>query len=155
MEELPLALLDAVPEAERDAVSRWWAGLPSAEQRQLAGLCDPRWEECFFGSADGDAPPLVFGGRFLPHDDAWGFAGWEADWREYLVEHPGQYLGDGWGAGSVVIAAQFRSFCWLGDEPGVRCRVANWSLTRLAIADRPPSEQRHAEPGAAADGGGR
>jgi hypothetical protein len=142
LEDLPLALLDSVPEADRSAVRRWWTGLSGTDRRQVTDLYDDRYEAYLFTPAAGDdAPPAVSGGHFLAADDAWRFADWEADWREYLVEHPPDDRGDRWAVGSVVLTAQFRSFCWLGDEPGVRCRVADWRLTRFAPDEWPPSEQ--------------
>ncbi|MDX2060962.1 MAG: hypothetical protein SFV24_24335 [Gemmatimonadales bacterium] len=140
MEELPVALLDAVPEAGRDAVRRWWAELPAADRCLVADLCDPRRDACFFGPVGGDAPAVI-GGRFLPHDDARWLADWETDWREYLADRPGGYHGNGRPETAALIASQFRSVCLLGDEPGVGCRLADWNLTRFAIGERPPSAQ--------------
>lgn len=137
LEELPLTLLDAIPDAERNAVLRWWAEFAGADRQQVVEMCDERWEECFFGpSVECDAPPVVLGGCFLPHDDAWRFADWEGDWREYLTDHSGDIRGDD----SVMIAAQFRSRCFL-DGSGVRCHLAEWSRTRFESWELPPSEQ--------------
>jgi hypothetical protein len=154
LEEFPLALLDAVPDADRDAAERWWAGLSPADRWQVADLCDERHEAYLFAPvAGGEAPPVVLGGRFLAHDDAWRLADWEADWREYLVDRPGGYRGNGWPETAALIASQFRSVCYLGDEPGVRCRVADWRLTRFAVREWPPSAHWQAEPRAAPDAG--
>ena len=131
MEQLPLAMLDAVSEADYPAVRNWWDTLHIPDQEILAWLYDERWEECFFGPHIGDeSPPTVLGGRFLPHDDAWHFADWETDWREYrLTDH------------GIILATEFRSVCLLGDGCwGVRCRLADWNLTRFALWERPPSE---------------
>lgn len=142
MDDLPLALLDPIPETARPAVRRWWLGLSATERGQVADLYDERHEAYLFVPAAGDdSPPAVSGGHFLAADDAWRFADWKADWREYLVEHPPDDRGDRWAVGSVVLAAQFRSVWWLGDDPGVRCRVTDWRLTRFAADECPPSEQ--------------
>jgi hypothetical protein len=131
LEELPLALLAAIPDSERVAVQRWWAELSNVARQEVVELCDERCEECFFGPpAEGEEQPVVIGGRFLPHDDAWRFADWAADWREYLTAHP-----------DVVIAAQFRSRCFMTG-----CLWVDWSRTRFAVAELPPSERRQAEP---------
>ncbi|MDY3553516.1 hypothetical protein R5W24_002619 [Gemmata sp. JC717] len=147
MDAIPLALLRAVPGAERAVVRQWWAGLLPADWHHVAELCDERLERGFFGPvADGEAPPPVLGGHFLPHDDAWRFADWEADWREYLVDRGDGYHGNGWPETAALIASQFRSVCYLGDEPWVHCRMADWSLTRFARREWPPSAQRGTEP---------
>lgn len=142
MEDLPLALLDPVPETARAAERRCWLALSGADRRQVTDLYDNRHEAYLFvPTAGDDAPTAVSAGRFLAADDAWWFADWEADWCEYLVEHPPGDRGDRCAVGSVVLAARCRSFCWLGDEPWVRCRVADWRLTRFASDECPPSEQ--------------
>jgi hypothetical protein len=143
LEELPLALLDGVADAERDAVQRWWLGLSPADRQLVADLADERREVCFFGVPDPAEPtPLVLGGRFLAHDDAWRFGAWERDWREYLVEHS-----------DVFLAAMFETRCYR-DGDGSVCVVVDWGLTRFRGAELPPSEQRHAEPDAAPDPAG-
>jgi hypothetical protein len=88
----------------------------------------------------------------LAHDDAWRLADWEADWREYLAEHPARSLGDRWAEGSVLLASQFETTCRL-DSSGIRCRIAEWGRTRFGTGELPPSEQRRAEPRTAADRG--
>jgi hypothetical protein len=146
LEELPLALVAVIPEAHRGAVRRWWADLATGDRQQVLELWDERQEECFFGPvADGEVPPVVFGGCFLPHDDAWRFGDWEDDWREYLVEHPARQLGDRWAEGSVLIAAQFPTVCRL-DGSGVRCRIAEWGRTRFEGPELPPSERQCGTP---------
>lgn len=109
----------------------------------MVDLVDERWETCFFGVVDEAEPsPIVIGGRFLPHDDAWQFETWEQDWREFLVEHS-----------DVFLAAMFQPRCYL-DGGGSRCLLVDWSLTRFRGAELPPSEQRHAERDAGSDFGG-
>lgn len=142
MENVPPALLDPVDEADRAAVRRWWDGLPETDRRQVGDLYDERHEAYLFvPKADDEPPPAVTGGHFLAADDAWLFADWEAGWREHLVEHAPDYLGDCWAPNSVILAVQFRTFCWRGDEPGVRCRVPDWRLTRFEPHKWPPSER--------------
>ena len=66
-----------------------WDGLSTADQGELTALCDTRQDDCFFGvSATDDDPPTVRGGRFIPHDDAWGLEDWGPDWFDHLMEHP-------------------------------------------------------------------
>jgi len=130
LEELPLILLDDVPVAELGSVRRWWAGLSPDEQRMATELTDERQETCFFGAvSDEDSIPRVFGGRFLPHDDAWRFEDWEQDWREYLWEHSDVFL---------LTDCQSRSY---RDGDGVLCVMVDWNLTRFSLIERPPSER--------------
>lgn len=136
MEELPYTLFDVVPNADRASVQRWWVELSEADRREVAGLCDARSDECFFGPEAGDdTPPRVLGGQFLAGDDSWRLADWEADWREYLTDHP-----------ELVIAARFQSRCLL-TVGGQVCVWVDWSRTGFAVSDLPPSEQRHVVPG--------
>ncbi len=143
MEELPLTLLDGVPASQCCHIQGWWNELSHDEQVNIAWLCDERWEEQFFRPFHEDTcPPSIIGGRFLAHDDAWQYADWEVDWREYLIEHQDDLLHARCHESSVMLSAQFHSVCYLGDEPGVGCRLAEWSLTRFAVHEWPPSEQR-------------
>ncbi|WP_171473738.1 hypothetical protein [Frigoriglobus tundricola] len=133
-------MLDGVPDAACDAVRRWWAGLTLSNQRLVAELADEQREASFFGVAPGIASvPTVFGGRFLANDDAWRFGDWEADWREYLTEHP-----------DIFLSAQFVSRCFR-DGDGSVCILVDWSRTRFCGSELPPSAQRRAEPHAAPD----
>jgi hypothetical protein len=63
----------------------WWESLSAADQAELASLCDPRHDD-FFGP-DADAPS-VRGGRFVPHDDAWGLEDWGPAWFDHLLMNP-------------------------------------------------------------------
>ncbi len=89
MSQLPPDLSAVVSPAENDSATAWWDGLSTAEQGELTTLSDPRQDECFFGvDPEGGEPPTVRGGRFIPHDDAWGLEEWGPDWFDYLMEHP-------------------------------------------------------------------
>lgn len=71
------------------ASADWWDSLSDSHRTELLALCDPRQDECFFGvDPEGGEPPAVRGGRFLPHDDAWGLEEWGPDWFDHLMEHP-------------------------------------------------------------------
>ena len=60
------------------ATAAWWGGLSAGERRAVVTLLDGRQDSCFFGAtAGGETPPAVEGGRFLPHDDAWGLSEWD------------------------------------------------------------------------------
>lgn len=88
MDEIPSQLLEATPDIDADAIRRWWEGLAESDRREVAALCDAR-REAFFGlGADDGQAPTIRGGRFIPHDDAWGLAEWGPDHFEYLLEHP-------------------------------------------------------------------
>jgi hypothetical protein len=92
MDSMPLALTTPLQAAGRDVASAWWAGLSSASREEVTALCDPG-QDRFFGPADAGAPQVV-GGRFVPHDDAWGFAEWGPGWFDHLMEHPEVMLAD-------------------------------------------------------------
>jgi hypothetical protein len=71
-------------------VAAWWAGLADRDRAQLADLCDPRQDECFFGVAPEAASPVpvVIGGRFVPADDTTGWPEWHADLFDHLLCNP-------------------------------------------------------------------
>jgi hypothetical protein len=128
LEQIPPNLVCEASGHEREIVETWWQLLSSSDRQQIAAMYDEAPEDVHQEMTDG---------YFLARDDAWGFEDWETDWREYLVEHPGVYLGDRWHDGSVVIASQFRSF-QLVDEPPT---LADWNLTRFRAVEMPPSEK--------------
>jgi hypothetical protein len=134
-------MLAGLRPAQRGEVRRWWAGLADADRRQVSALSDERCEACFFSGSAAGPVPRVLGGRFLPHDDAWRYYEWEEDWREYLGEHPDVFL---------LSQCQSRSF---RNGDGILNVVVDWRLTRFRGEELPPSERRHAEPGAALDPG--
>ena len=89
MSTLPPDLSAALPATEDATATSWWDGLSVDQQCELTRLCDPLQDACFFGmDLEGGEPPLVRGGRFIPHDDAWGLDEWGPDWFDYLMEHP-------------------------------------------------------------------
>ena len=84
MSELPCALAEA-GEGLDDTVLVWWEALSADNQAEHAILCDLRQDDFFGPEADA---PRVRGGRFIPHDDAWGFAEWGPEWFDHLLAHP-------------------------------------------------------------------
>jgi hypothetical protein len=144
VEEIPRTLLEHVSNSARFIVERWWVKLADRERQEVVELCDVEREECFFGpAASGEEQPIVVGGHFLPHDDAWRLEDWVDEWREYLVEHK-----------ELFLTTQFVS--WRLDvgrgpfgESGysVDC-WADWSRTLFRNDELPPS-QRLEECGAA------
>jgi len=147
LKEIPHRLLESVPAADRAGVVRWWNKVPESDQLEVARLYDPLVEDSFFEpSQDGECPPAVQGGLFVPQDDAWRFEEWETDWREYLVEHPAVSLGDRWVENSVLLATQFRGGSWLlGD--GILTISTDWGWTELKAGELPPSAQRQSRAG--------
>ena len=144
MEDIPLTLLEFVSNSARFSVEQWWVKLADRERQEVVELCDAKREECFFGpAASGEEQPIVIGGHFLPHDDAWRLEDWVDDWREYLAEHT-----------ELFLASQFLS--WRLDvssnhsgESGYRVDcLADWSRTLFRNDELPPS-QRLEEYGAA------
>ena len=105
MNTLPLNLsVDATATA-------WWDALSDTDRSELTALCDPRHDD-FFG-ADADDPPTVRGGRFVPHDDAWGLEEWGPDWFDHLLAHP-----------EVVQAMVPRTFHICTRHPAARAALA-------------------------------
>jgi len=89
MDEIPAHLLKNLAEADWSVVREWWVGLSETARSEIVWLCDERQEECFFGVVPkGDSVPSVIGGRFIPHDDAWGLSEWGPGYFEHLLQHP-------------------------------------------------------------------
>ena len=86
--DLPPVLQCQISEAIEGEVLEWWGKLAAADQLDILTAYDARWETCFFWPPhDEDPPPEVFGGRFW-YTTTLGGGEWEADWREYMFEHP-------------------------------------------------------------------
>ena len=96
MDELPADLLAAIPPTALDVARGWWDSLSENDRAQVVDLWDQRREVHFFtpqadesGLTDRwDEVPSVRGGRFVPHDDAWGLAEWGPGYFEHLLQHP-------------------------------------------------------------------
>ena len=89
MSPIPPDLSAPLLPGEDALLCAWWDGLSPDQRGTLANLFDPRQDDCFFGvDPEGGEPPTVRGGRFVPHDDAWGLEDWGPDWFDYLMEHP-------------------------------------------------------------------
>jgi hypothetical protein len=91
MDEVPRQLLDGLSPEESEKVAVWWAQLTDAAQAEVAYLCDPLREECFFGVISEDAAaqvPVVIGGRFVPRDDVAGWEEWHAELFGHLLCNP-------------------------------------------------------------------
>lgn len=130
MDNIPLTLLVDVSENERDTVLRWWGQLTDEARREIIQLYNPQREECFFGPPiECEEQPVVIGGCFLAEDDVWRFADWEADWREYLYEHPDVFL---------LTFGHSKSYRY-GD--GALNVWVEWGRTRFRGTELPPSEQ--------------
>ena len=112
MDAMPLDLTTPLPADGRDVASAWWAGLSPAGRDEVVALCDPGRDHFFGPTAEA---PGVVGGRFVPHDDAWGFAEWGPDWFDHLMEHPEVMLAD------VVVT---RTFHICTREPAARDAAA-------------------------------
>jgi hypothetical protein len=95
MEELPADMLAAIPEAGVPIAQQWWASLPAADRRRIAGVWDERLEVCFFAPQadaagrvdDWEQVPAVRGGRFVPSDHD-GRREWGPGYFEHLLQHP-------------------------------------------------------------------
>ena len=94
--DLPPELRALVPHESSPVIERWWDTLDEADRQTVARLWDERLEIYFFtpradeaGQLDAwEQAPRVRGGRFVPHDDAWGLAEGGPEYFEYLLDHP-------------------------------------------------------------------
>jgi len=94
--EIPADLLAAIPSGSVGLARSWWSSLLEGERAQVADLWDGRREVHFFEPQADEAGrldewervPRVRGGRFIPHDDAWGLAEWGPGYFEHLLQHP-------------------------------------------------------------------
>jgi len=94
--------------------NEWWADLSENDRTELTALFDPRQEDRFFGAdAADDDPPTVRGGRFIPHDDAWGWSEWGPEWFDHLAAHP-----------EIVAVGQMRTFHICTRHPAARAALA-------------------------------
>jgi hypothetical protein len=91
MEAIPARLLNRLSPGDAELIADWWAGLADSDRTEVVALCDARLEECFFGVPPADQEeviPVVIGGRFVPGDDAAGWAEWHAELFDHLLCHP-------------------------------------------------------------------
>ncbi|QDU93630.1 hypothetical protein [Lignipirellula cremea] len=85
---LPANLTDSIPHSLLGDAERWWGGLDEADRDELALLCDSRKDIFLFETFSADDGPRVTGGKFLPHDNAFGIDDWGADYFQHLLDHP-------------------------------------------------------------------
>ncbi len=94
MDPIPRPLLDGLTASTSRDVEAWWAAFHDDARAEVISLWDGRRDGCFFG-IDADDPsgpvPAVIGGRFVPHDDAWGLAEWGPGYFEHMLDHPEQF----------------------------------------------------------------
>src|SRR6185312_13370071 len=91
MDGIPRALLDDFAVPETCGIEEWWATLTDEARAEVVAFCDERRDGSFFMPIPGDPStpmPVVIGGRFVPHDDAWGLSEWGPDRFEYILDHP-------------------------------------------------------------------
>jgi hypothetical protein len=67
---LPTRLVRRLSDRDRAAAASWWAGLAAADRFAVAASCRPLRRRI--------GGHRVVGGRFVPRDDAAGWAEWEA-----------------------------------------------------------------------------
>ena len=89
MQSLPETLRSTIPsDLMADAV-KWWQALADDDRVSLDRLCDARKDIFLFETfSDADPSPRITGGKFLPHDDAFGIDEWGEDYFDYLLGHP-------------------------------------------------------------------
>lgn len=88
MQPIPPNLLGSLPPDLAADASQWWDGLTDEARTELVELCDARKEIFLFETFSEDHADLVTGGKFLPHDDAFGIDEWGEDYFQHLLDHP-------------------------------------------------------------------
>lgn len=84
----PSNLTDSIPDALLDDAKQWWTALSESDRDELTLLCDSRRELFLFETFSGDDAPKVTGGKFIPHDNAFGIDDWGEDYFQHLLDHP-------------------------------------------------------------------
>ncbi len=86
---LPSSLIDSIPSVLLADAQRWWFSLSDSDRSELKMLCDSRREIFLFETFSGDDDsPKVTGGKFIPHDHAFGINDWGEDYFQHLLDHP-------------------------------------------------------------------
>ncbi len=85
---LPTNLSDSIPDALIGDAERWWHSLNDDDRCELTSLCDSRREVFLFETFSGEDAPKVSGGKFIPHDNAFGINDWGEDYFQHLLDHP-------------------------------------------------------------------
>lgn len=90
MEELPVNVLSRINQNAQPVVLRWWAELNAADRQAAIAAWDDEARDRFFTAnpEDHDPLPVVIGGRFIPAESPLMSPEWQADYFEYLLNHP-------------------------------------------------------------------
>ncbi|MDB5388568.1 MAG: hypothetical protein JWM11_4214 [Planctomycetaceae bacterium] len=84
MGEIPVQLLEGLSLAAMVEARVWWARLADVDCFEVIALCSS--DDAVIGA------PKVFGGRFVPTDEAAGWAEWRAACFEDLIAQPDPML---------------------------------------------------------------
>ena len=160
MEEIPSQLVEGLSIADGRAVAIWWTALDRAAQVEVVALWDGQQDECFFG-ASRDAPgapaPVVIGGRFVPHDDAWGLSEWGPSYFEHLLNHPELVILDQPETRTFHICTAHeaaRAVLAEGRVPAqFTCPLGSLSCPMRRLLDLAPNHSLHLIPAASRPGG--
>ncbi len=85
---LPKNLTASIPDSLIGDAERWWKSLNEDDRNELAHLCDSRREIFLFETFSADDSPKVTGGKFIPHDHAFGIDEWGEGYFQHLLDHP-------------------------------------------------------------------
>ncbi len=89
MESLPSTLVDSLPPSLVPEAESWWQSLGPQDRGEVSRLCDGRKDLFLFETfSEGEDKPRVTGGKFIPHDDAFGLGEWGEDYFQHLLDHP-------------------------------------------------------------------
>jgi hypothetical protein len=89
--DLPAQLREGLSTGDLRSVEQWWSALGETSRSDVARLWDERMDVCLFGivpEEPGASAPVVIGGRFVPRDDAAGWAEWHAAYFDHLINNP-------------------------------------------------------------------
>lgn len=95
MPSIPSQFTEYLTVSDRQSVDRWWSHLDAETQTQINLLWDTRQDFCayvFESDETGDASwrrtPVLISGRFYEEDQPTPEEQWNADYFEYLLNHP-------------------------------------------------------------------
>jgi hypothetical protein len=82
MSDVPADLVLGLKQPVRDAATKWWNQLATDDRAAIIAISSTEYDPA--------VAPRIFGGRFIPSDEALGWSDWFAAYFEHLVANPDQ-----------------------------------------------------------------
>ena len=82
MSDIPAEFVVGLSQPAREAAARWWDRLTPDDRSAIVALSSTDYAP--------ESAPKIFGGRFLPDDEASGWTDWFGAYFEHLVANPDQ-----------------------------------------------------------------